>query len=700
MAVKKVAAGTSKLQQTMDEIEKTFGAGSIKLMGDDGILPVEAISTGIFPLDMALGIGGIPRGRIIQAKGPLSSGKSTVALHCVAEAQRQGFVCAYLDLEYALDPAYMRALGVDVDKLLFAQPETAEHTLEIVNRLAASGEVALIVVDSVSALVPRAELEGDMGDANVGLLARLMSQALRKIVASAGKTGTTVLFINQIREKIGVIYGCLSSHTVVPFTDGTSATMKEVVEGRMEQSVWAVDPKTHEVVAAPITNWFHNGQAASHEAFLHVSTGSIGTLNGRQGGWFTKNHKILTKDDGWVAACDLSPGEHSVVTHYPSRLNGSYASFVYGCVIGDSHIKGKSATGALVLANTENEEYQEWKLNLLQPVIGDIKKTTSTNHGKEYCCYSTSFSVDLGLLRSEIGGAGCKYPSGVMKKSEFDDLSMAIWYMDDGSLSHNKCATISAKRLKNNVDEWDSILRHMWSMGFEAQAYLSQGLLHISKESSPMFFTRISKFVPPSMQYKLPPEFREKYEDFSLDCCDEERTHYVPVIDVQLAAKHAGRDLYDIEVGGYSNYMVGSNRAGFVVHNSNETVSGGRALGFYASVDMDVRKGEPIKDSENQIIGYRTKVKMVKNKVGPAYRVAEFDIIFGQGAPKANSLYDMAIETGVLTTSSGWVYLDGENFANGKAKSKERLANEPETYALIKKYVDEKLNPIEVEEIE
>jgi recombination protein RecA len=325
---KKTTAVDDKLQAAMADIDKTFGAGSIKFMGDDGVMPVEAISTGIFPLDMALGIGGLPRGRIVQASGPLSSGKTTVALHCVAEAQRQGLVCAYLDLEYALDPAYMKTLGVDKDKLLFAQPEIAEQTLEIVNRLAASGEVGLIVVDSVSALVPRAEMEGDMGDANVGLLARLMSQALRKIVASAGKTGTTVLFINQIREKIGVIYG------------------------------------------------------------------------------------------------------------------------------------------------------------------------------------------------------------------------------------------------------------------------------------------------------------------------------------------------------------------------SNETKSGGRALGFYASVDMDVRKGDPIKDSENRIIGYRTKVKMVKNKVGPAYQVAEFDIIFGEGAPKANSLYDVAIEKGVLTVKGGWVYFEGEQFSNGKVKGKQRMTDEPDTYAMIKEAVD------------
>lgn len=195
------------LEAALAQIEKNYGKGAIMRLGDDIPVNVEAISTGSLSLDLALGIGGVPRGRIVEIFGPESSGKTTLALHILASAQKQGGEVAFIDVEHALEPAYARALGVDIDSLLISQPDTGEQALEIVEALVRSGALDVVVVDSVAALLPRSELEGEMGDSSVGVVARLMSQALRKLAGTISKTSTIVVFINQLREKIGVMYG-------------------------------------------------------------------------------------------------------------------------------------------------------------------------------------------------------------------------------------------------------------------------------------------------------------------------------------------------------------------------------------------------------------------------------------------------------------------------------------------------------------
>lgn len=195
------------LESVFSVIEKEYGTGSIMKLGDTNSVDVEVIPTGSLTLDMALGVGGLPRGRVIEIYGPESSGKTTVALHVVAEAQKMGGEAAFIDAEHALDPVYAKKLGVDIDNLIVAQPDTGEQALDIAEALVRSGALDVIVVDSVAALVPKAEIDGEMGDSHVGLLARLMSQALRKLTAVISKSGTVVIFINQLREKVGVMYG-------------------------------------------------------------------------------------------------------------------------------------------------------------------------------------------------------------------------------------------------------------------------------------------------------------------------------------------------------------------------------------------------------------------------------------------------------------------------------------------------------------
>lgn len=213
MAAKKKGPGGAgadrqkALDLAMAQIEKDFGKGAVMRLGDDERPPIQVIPTGNIAINVALGIGGFPRGRIVEIYGPESSGKTTVALHAIAEAQKAGGIAAFIDAEHALDPEYAKKLGVDTDNLLVSQPDTGEQALEIADMLVRSGAISVIVVDSVAALTPKAEIEGDMGDSHVGLQARLMSQALRKMTGALSQTGTTAIFINQLREKIGVMFG-------------------------------------------------------------------------------------------------------------------------------------------------------------------------------------------------------------------------------------------------------------------------------------------------------------------------------------------------------------------------------------------------------------------------------------------------------------------------------------------------------------
>lgn len=201
------SSANSNLDSIIEDINKQFGVGSIMRLNSKEVVPVETIPTGILPLDMALGVGGLPRGRIVEFYGPPSSGKSTLAMHVIAEAQANGMLAAYIDAEHAIDPVYAKAIGVNLDDLILSQPETAEQGLQIALRLIESGKVAVIIVDSVAALVPRAEIEGEVGDAHVGLQPRLIGQALRKMTGSVSKNNALIIFINQLRESIGKLYG-------------------------------------------------------------------------------------------------------------------------------------------------------------------------------------------------------------------------------------------------------------------------------------------------------------------------------------------------------------------------------------------------------------------------------------------------------------------------------------------------------------
>ena len=263
----KVGDRDKALETALAQIERQFGRGSIMRLGDEGRAPIEVIPTGAISLDVALGIGGLPRGRVVEIYGPEGSGKTSTALHAVASAQKNGGIAAFIDAEHALDPEYAKRLGVDTDALLVSQPDTGEQALEIADMLIRSGAIDVIVIDSVAALVPRAEIEGEMGDSHVGLQARLMSQAMRKLAGALNQTKTTAIFINQLREKVGVMFGCMSYSTRVTLADGIpqrrrSARSSTSGNGRRGPFPGPIRHRPR-WLRRRIVNWLNNGRAGS-----------------------------------------------------------------------------------------------------------------------------------------------------------------------------------------------------------------------------------------------------------------------------------------------------------------------------------------------------------------------------------------------------------------------------------------------------
>jgi len=474
------------LDAAVNELTKRFGDGTVVRLGDASHMVIDVIPSGSLTVDIALGVGGIPRGRVTEIYGPESSGKTTLCLHVVAEAQKRGGICAFVDMEHALDPSYARLIGVNVDTLYISQPDTAEQALEITETLVRSGALDVVVLDSVAALVPRVEIEGEMGESHVGVQARLMSQALRKLSGAIKQSNVSVLFTNQIREKIGVMYGCFAGDTPITLADGSTESIERIVNERLAVEVLSYNHLTGMFEPRPIVNWYDNGATQDFLRFTVESPDADTPLSFL----CTPNHMLLTPH-GYESAEDVR--------------------------IGDALI--------------------------------------------------TSHTLDLALERG---------------------LSLAV----------------------NGEHVQEAIVR--------------------THQSAAM-----------------------------------------PVVNVEIVRFDTPIHRYDIEVEGNHCYVAG----GVVVHNSPETQPGGRALKFYASVRLDVRKLESIKAGGGEVVGNRTRVRITKNKVAPPFREAEFDIMFLEGGiSKSGEVLDLGTDLGIIEKRGAFYRYNDGLIGQGRENAKQFLS--------------------------
>jgi recombination protein RecA len=612
----------------------------------------------------------------------------------VANAQKAGGIAAFIDAEHALDPDYAKKLGVDTDALLVSQPDTGEQALEIADMLIRSGAIDIIVIDSVAALVPRAEIEGEMGDAHVGLQARLMSQALRKITGALNASKTTAIFINQLREKVGVFFGCFHYSTRVLLANGTTEKIGKIVNQKQPVEVLSYDPETDQIIPRRIVNWFDNGPA---EQFLQFTVGRSGR-NGRAQFAATANHLIRTPG-GWRQAGELVAGDRVMVeeTH---RLSDQQWQVVLGSLMGDGNLspnrRDRSGVRFRLGHGAKQVDYLDWKVSLL----GNISHSRRTNAAGAVFADFTPLP-ELGELQQVVYfGDGKKHITEEYLKA-LTPLALAIWYMDDGcftvrSIGAQERTRGGTGRIEICVDAMSPGSRHRLvqylrdSYGLDvkliSRGARQQQVIQFTTASTAKFQELVAPHVHPSMDEKLLPRFRGRFAVEPQFVEPVRRPVPARILDIHVKPKTRSMHRFDIEVEGNHNYFVD----GVMVHNSPETTTGGKALKFYASVRLDVRRIETLKDGA-EAVGNRTRVKVVKNKCSPPFRQAEMDLLYGQGISREGGLIDMGVEHGFVRKSGAWYTYEGDQLGQGKENARAFLRDNPDLADEIEKKIKEKL---------
>jgi recombination protein RecA len=672
---KAAKARDAALQGALTQIERQFGKGTVMRMGDEGALVrVQAIPTGALSLDLALGIGGVPRGRIVEVFGPESSGKTTLTYHVIAEAQKLGGVCAFIDAEHAMDPLYARNIGVDIDELLVSQPDYGEQALEIADMLVRSGAVDLICVDSVAALTPRAELEGQMGDQTVGLQARMMSQAMRKLAGNLNRTGTLCLFTNQIREKVGVMFGCFHHDARVVLADGSTQKIGTIVNQRLPVEVMSMDPETGKIEPRRVVDWYDNGETDEWLQFEVEAGGG----SGKRKFACTPNHVIFTPE-GERQAWEIEEGDEVLVATKQYALSDDQLKLILGSLLGDGSVRFASAHNmAFRVGHGERQrEYCEWKRTMLAPFADRIG-----NPGNGVG-FDTVPMRQLSWLRDAVFAADGRRTVSEELIAQLDARAIAAWYCDDGTFggSYKRWGRGKATICVAGLHDEDRIrlAARCEELGM-GRPTLSGVHLLFGGERTRMFHERIAPYVHPSLSYKLHPDFHGRFAwdvpggDFRTDLAS--RTTLRPT-GMRVLRKYrkpappkaherpSKRRRYDLQIEGNHTYLVDH----VVVHNSPETQPGGRALKFYSSQRLDIRRIETLKEG-TEAVGNRVRVKVVKNKVAAPFRQAEFDIEFGKGISTAGCLIDLGIEHNVVTKSGSFFSYGDERLGQGRNNAK------------------------------
>ncbi|HEY6775720.1 MAG TPA: recombinase RecA [Thermoleophilaceae bacterium] len=688
---KAAKARESALKGAITQIERQFGQGSIMKMGDEAAaVRVSVIPTGALSLDLALGVGGLPRGRIVEVFGPESSGKTTLLYHVLASAQGMGGICAFIDAEHAMDPAYAKRIGVDIDELLVSQPDHGEQALEIADLLIRSGAVDVVAIDSVAALTPKAELEGQMGDQTVGVQARMMSQAMRKLAGNLNRANTLCVFTNQIREKVGVMFGCMHYDARVVLADGSTEKIGKIVNQRMPVEVMSMNAEAGEISPKRIVEYYNNGETDEWLQFEVASASGPG----RRKFACTPNHLIFTSE-GEKPAGEIEEGDEvlAAVKHYDLRED--QLKLILGSILGDGSLRFASDYNVAfrVGHGLKQREYCEWKHEMLAPFANKIG---STGKGVGF---DTIPMRQLAWLHQAVYAAGGGRTVSDELIGQLDERSVAAWYCDDGSFSghyekwgHGK-AVIYCTAL--STEDKERLAVHLEGLGMGRATVRDRELL-FSGERTRMFQEKIAPYVHPSLDYKLHPDFRGRFEwhpdtsDAHLNGTRLKSRMSLRAVPMKVLRKYRKpptprkRDRFDLQIEGNHTYLVDH----VVVHNSPETQPGGRALKFYASQRLDIRRIETLKEG-TEAVGNRVRVKVVKNKVAAPFRQAEFDIEYGQGISSEGCILDLGIEHGIVQKSGSFFSYGDERLGQGRNNVKGYLRENPDVATEIERKIYE-----------
>lgn len=680
-------------------------SGISKKYGDQNIVMVlgqnnnkcvkerELTSTGSLCIDRAVGVitkdengnieTGIPNGRIIEIFGPESSGKTTLINHMIAQTQAKGRLAAIIDMEQTWDSSYAASIGVDVEKTVFSQPSYAEQALDILDSLIRTGKFGIICLDSIAALVPQKELEGDMGESSIGVVARLMSQALRKINGFVNRTDTIVVMTNQIREKIGVMFGCWSYGARVVLEDGSTKEIGWIVNNKYNGKVKTLNTSTGKIEYKKIINWFDNGKA--NKWFLVTAKKKSG--NGVCKGVVGDDHTFITPE-GEKRLSELSVGSKIFVLS-KKYLSETDKEIVVGSLLGDGSIMvSESGTGRLrVCHGREQKDYCEWKMNRLS---NDFIACNIMNYNIP--TFESKYTDEISWLAKYKSGGALRFVDDKLL-SNIGVLSLAIWYLDDGAYGEyqDKCgkgkSTIYATKL--SLEDKQKLVEKIKELTGAEFSCVKGGIM-ASENDSWIFQKAIAKFVPLCMKYKLHQDLWEECDTFNgwENKSFEEGVIESEIIGIKETENNGGAThKFDIQIEDNSNYFVDN----MLVHNSSETTPGGNAMKYYASIRIDIRKIGQLKDNAGDVIGNRCKVKIIKNKVAPPFKTCEFDILYGKGIDNYGELVDIACDFGVLLKKGSWFAYGEENIAQGRGAAVEVLKNNKELFDVIKSEVLSKM---------
>lgn len=660
-----VSVSDSNVDKALKLINKQFGPGAMMTFNSAEVKQCDAISTGSISLDLATGVSGLPLGRFVEIFGPESSGKSTICLQVCAEAQKAGYTAAFLDLENAFDAKYAKALGIDLNKLLFSQPSSMEEAFQMMEMLMTNKLVDVIIFDSIASGRTKAELNGEIGDNFIGTQARIISQALKKLAPIANEANCLCLFTNQIRMKIGVMFGCFHYNTRVLLADGTTEKIGKIVNNKLPVNVLSYNKDTNKVESKKIINWFNNGKYTN----LYKVTCAKPYANGISKAVVADDHTFITKA-GEKRLSELKVGDNIYIKD--TELEGKeFESFIVGSILGDGSIRNTPRntlhTAILFKHSVEQNDYCHWKESLIPSEL--ISSESIDKHGR------FEFSLKYGYHFTKY--LSCKKKSRSYKCNLTDEfinnidlLSMAIWYLDDGTFcaakkhGNGKCS-ISAKHL--NDTDLDKVLNRIEQLNLPKPTLTKHKRLLWSGENCKAFQLAIAKYVPSCMRRKINKDIEVSGDSLNKFVVKQYETVIeTPILSIDKVCYKNNRayNKFDLQIEDNSNYFVD----GMLVHNSPETTPGGLAMQFYASIRMRIAGKGQVKEGDI-ITARETEVKIIKNKVAPPFTTANFVIRFGKGIDKAEEVLDYAVKFGLLEKSGAWFKYNGENVAQGKEKA-------------------------------
>jgi recombination protein RecA len=694
------------IELALSAISKEFGEGSIMRLGTNAKMKVETLSTGSLAVDLALGVGGLPLGRIVEIYGPESSGKTTFCLSVIAECQRKGGLAAFIDVEHALDPKYARVVGVKLDDLLVSQPDSGEDALNIMETLIRSNSIDVIVLDSVAALITKAELDGQMGDMTMGSQARLMSQAMRRLTAVVSKTKCVCIFTNQIREKIGVMFGCFPYQTGVMLRGGGTELIGTLVNGKEPAQVISWNPQTRQFAPTSIVQRFKHGRKVAN---FNLSDNEVGALRtayrtlvfrypnpaGFNKLTCTPNHTIFTPD-GEVSAEELTIGDTILVRHKGLRFSGDLEHLLLGSMLGDGSIRQEGRMAAYFRAENPQgrKAYAKWKAR----AFGKLCRKPADNAGGSGLCTPSIYA--FAQVRPKF------YPLNKRHKrittellEELSPLSLAVWYQDEGTndsrhKAHNK-KTLRLDRLsEKECRAFEAVLALKFGLigRIDCPPRGAAAQIAFYGREADKFEDIIRPYCHRSMAYKLTRHAGIGSALGGLDFSTREAEEAIPCEIFECHEKFIDGKMgvrYNVEVEENANFLLAS---GAIVHNSPETTSGGRALKFFSSIRIDIRRKDQIKTPDGKVIGNRTKIKVVKNKVAPPFTEVEFDIMYNEGISASGSLVDLGVEHKILEKKGAWITYQGELVGQGRDAAKQAIRDKPELAEKITKAILEKVS--------